>query len=136
MPSGRRGRVLFQSEINPAARLKTWDNYWASKNDSSQENRSGSRLRRGALGCSSSSMHSRFILMSACNVGVRHGRLLVAEPEGDLARLSAADRQVLTEAARNVKMLPAVVIEPELMPQEAPARTSPSVAVRPRVDPP
>jgi hypothetical protein len=55
---------------------------------------------------------------------------------GDLARLSAADRLVLTEAARNVKMLPAVVIEPDLMPQEVSARINPSVAVRPRVDPP
>lgn len=44
----------------------TWDNYWASRNDSSRENRIGSRLRRGLLGCSRSFMHSCFILMSAC----------------------------------------------------------------------
>ena len=46
--------------------IGTWDNYWASRNDSSRENRIGSRLRRGLLGCSRSFMHSRFILMSAC----------------------------------------------------------------------
>lgn len=55
---------------------------------------------------------------------------------GDMARLSAADRLVLTEAARNVKVLPAVTIEPDLMPPEVSARIVPSVAVRPRVDPP
>ena len=43
-----------------------WHNYWASRNDSSRENRIGSRLRRGLLGCSRSFMHSRFILISAC----------------------------------------------------------------------
>jgi hypothetical protein len=55
---------------------------------------------------------------------------------GDMARLSAADRLVLTEAARNVRTLPAVVIKPDLMPREAPARIAPSVAARRRVDPP
>jgi hypothetical protein len=54
---------------------------------------------------------------------------------GDLARLSAADRLVLTEAARKVKMLPAVVIEPGLMPPEVSARINLSVAARPSVDP-
>lgn len=55
---------------------------------------------------------------------------------GDLARLSAADRLVLAEAARSVRALPAVVIEPDLLPHVAPAQISPSVAVRPQIDPP
>ena len=60
--SGVRG-----SEQKPHGELlNTWDNYWASRNDSSRENRSGSRLRPGLLGCSRSFMHSRFILRSAC----------------------------------------------------------------------
>jgi len=50
-----------QSESCTTSVEKTWDNYWASRNDSSRENRSGPRRRRGPAGCSRSCMHSRFI---------------------------------------------------------------------------
>lgn len=55
---------------------------------------------------------------------------------GDMARLSAEDRRVLMEAARNVRTLPAVVITPDLVPPEIPMRIAPSLAKRPREDPP
>ena len=65
MLSGGWRLLLLRRENVAAARAATWDNYWASRNDSRREKHSGPRRRRGLWGCWRSCMHSRFILRSA-----------------------------------------------------------------------
>lgn len=52
-------------------------------------------------------------------------KALVYFEGGDMKRLSMADRAMLIEAARGVKMLPSVVIKPELASRESVAETLP-----------
>lgn len=54
---------------------------------------------------------------------------------GDMPRLSSADRAVLVEAARGVKVLPSVNFEPDLAPLMTSERTSATLHP-PRIDPP
>ncbi len=62
-------------------------------------------------------------------------KALVYFEGGDMARLSAADRKVLIEAAAAVKALPRIKLEPDL----APLEMNPPAAIRhsnrPRIDP-
>ncbi len=55
---------------------------------------------------------------------------------GDMARLSSADRLVLTLAARSVRSLPAVRIESDLLPKEMRVRSLTALAIPPSIDPP